>query len=213
MGRKSIHPTPLFSTSLHINGIIPMATFVKMISFLTTSRSKVIFTMVLVLSFSSSVHSQEVLWEKLNSKADTLIKQKRYPDALSVTEEALKVAEDTFGPDHPKVAISLNNIAELHIINGSYDEIEPLYKRALNISEKSLGPDHPDVAICLNNLAELFYNQGKYKEAEPLYIRALKILEQTLGPDHPEVAITLKSMKALYKKIDKTENQSNYLIE
>ena len=44
------------------------------------------------------------------------IKQKQYPDALSVAEEALKVAEDTFGTDHPKVAISLNNIAELYII-------------------------------------------------------------------------------------------------
>ena len=190
-----------------------MTTLVNIIRLLTPFVSNAVIVMALLFSFSLSAYSQEVLWEKLNSKADTFIKQKQYPDALSVTEEALKVAEDTFGPDHPKVAISLNNLAELYVIKGSYDEIEPLYKRALNISEKSLGPDHPDVAICLNNLAELFYNQGKYKEAEPLYKRALKILEQTLGPDHPEVAITLESMKALYKKIDKTENQSNYLIE
>ncbi len=180
-----------------------MTTLVKIISFLTSSRSNVIFTMVLVLSFSSSVYAQEVLWEKLNGKAKTLFKQKRYPDALSVSEEALKVAEDTFGPDHPKVAISLNNIAELHIINGTYDEIEPLYKRALEINEKALGPDNPDVAISLNNLAELYYNQGRYEEAEPLYKRALKILEDTLGPDHPEVALTLKSLKALYKNLGK----------
>ena len=205
MGRKSIHPTPLFSTSLHINGIIPMATFVKIISFLTSSRSKVIFTMVLVLSFSSSVYAQEVLWEKLNGKAKTLFKQKRYPDALSVAEEALKVAEDTFGPDHPKVAISLNYIAELYVMKGTYAEIEPLYKRALKINEEALGEDHPDVAISLNNLAELYYNQGRYKEAEPLYRHALKILEQTLGSDHPEVAITRESMKALYKKLGKDE--------
>ena len=201
------HDTPLhlFSTSLHINGIIPMATFVKMISFLTTSRSKIIFTMVLVLSFSSSVYAQEVLWEKLNNKAKTLFKQKRYPDALSVAEEALKVAEDTFGPDHPKVAISLNYIAELYVMKGTYAEIEPLYKRALEINEKALGSDNPDVAISLNNLAELYYNQGRYKEAEPLYRQALKILKQTLGSDHPEVAITLENMRALYKKMGKDE--------
>ncbi len=182
-----------------------MATLVKMISFLTSSRSKVIFTIALVLSFSSSVYAQEVLWEKLNGKAKTLYKQKRYPDALSVAEEALKVAEDTFGPDHPKVAISLNNIAELYVIKGTYAEIEPLYKRALEINEKALGEDHPDVAISLNNLAELYYNQGRYKEAEPLYRQALKILKQTLGSDHPEVAITLENMRALYKKIGKDE--------
>ncbi len=182
-----------------------MTTLANIIRFLTSFRSKVIVITVLVLSFSTSAYTQEVLWEKLNGKAKTLFKQKRYPDALSVSEEALQVAEDTFGPDHPKVAISLNNIAELHIINGTYAEIEPLYKRALEIVEKALGPDNPDVAISLNNLAELYYNQGRYKEAEPLYRQALKILKQTLGSDHPEVAITLENMRALYKKIGKDE--------
>jgi tetratricopeptide (TPR) repeat protein len=180
-----------------------MTTLVNIIKILTSFRTKVVIIMVLELSFSLSAYSQEILWEKLNSKVHTLSKQRRYSDALSVAEEALKVAEDTFGPDNPKVAISLNNIAELYVIKGTYAEIEPLYKRALEINEKALGSDHPDVAISLNNLAELYYNQGRYTEAEPLYKRALKILEDTLGSDHPEVAITLENMKALYKKIDK----------
>ena len=182
-----------------------MATLVKTINLLTSTWSKILITMILALSFSSSVYAQEVLWEKLNGKAKTLFKQKRFPDALSVAEEALKVAEDTFGPDHPKVAISLNYIAELYVIKGTYAEIEPLYKRALEINEKALGSDNPDVAISLNNLAELYYNQGRYKEAEPLYRQALKILKQTLGSGHPEVAITLENMRALYKKMGKDE--------
>ena len=180
-----------------------MTTLEYIIRGLTSFRPKVIIIAVLVLTFSSLVYAQEALWEKLNSKTKTLFKQKRYPDALSVAKEALKVAEDTFGPDNPKVATSLNNIAELYVIKGTYDEIEPLYKRALEINEKALGPDNPDVAISLNNLAELYYNQGRYTEAEPLYKRALKILEQTLGSDHPEVALTLESLKALYKNIGK----------
>ncbi|MCR4289868.1 MAG: tetratricopeptide repeat protein, partial [Candidatus Scalindua sp.] len=162
-----------------------MKLLLKTTKFLLSFRAKVVIIIALVLSFFASVYSQEVLWEKLNGKAKTLFKQKQYPDALSVAEEALKVAEDTFGPDHPNVAISLNNIAELYVIKGSYAEIEPLYIRALKINEKALGPDNPDVAISLNNLAELFYNQGRYTEAEPLYKRALKILEETLGSDHP----------------------------
>ena len=104
-----------------------------------------------------------------------------------------------------EIAISLNYIAELYVIKGTYAEIEPLYKRALEINEKALGSDNPDVAISLNNLAELYYNQGRYKEAEPLYRQALNILKQTLGSDHPEVAITLENMRALYKKMGKDE--------
>jgi len=180
-----------------------MTILVNITRLLISFKIRVIFIIALVVSSSLSVYAQEVLWEKLNGKSKTLFEQKRYPDALNAAKDALKVAEDTFGPDHPKVAISLNNIAELYVIKGTYAEIEPLYKRALEINEKTLGPDNPDVAISLNNLAELYYNQGRYAEAVPLYERALKILEDTLGPDHPEVVITLESMKALYKKIDK----------
>ena len=50
------------------------------------------------------------------------------------------------GPDHPNVATSLNNLAELYRNQGKYAEAEPLYKRSLAIREKALGPDHPDVA-------------------------------------------------------------------
>lgn len=182
-----------------------MTALVNMLRSLTPLWSKAFVITALVLSLSSSVYAQEVLWEKLNGKAKTLFKQKRYPDALSVAKEALKVAEDTFGHDHPNVAISLNYIAELYVMKGTYAEIEPLYKRALEINEKALGEDHPDVAISLNNLAELYYNQGRYKEAEPLYRHALKTLKQTLGADHPEVAITRESMRALYKKMGKDE--------
>jgi tetratricopeptide (TPR) repeat protein len=65
------------------------------------------------------------------------------------------VAEKSFGPEHPNIATSLNNLAELYRAQGQYEEAEPLYRRALAISEKALEPDHPDVATILNNLALL----------------------------------------------------------
>ena len=64
--------------------------------------------------------------------------------------------EKALGSDHPDVAKSLNNLAELYRYQGRYAEAEPLYKRSLAIREKALGPDHPDVAISLNNLASLY---------------------------------------------------------
>ncbi len=79
------------------------------------------------------------------------------------------------GPEHPDVAYSLNNLAELYRAQGAYAEGEPLYQRALVIRENVLGPEHPDVATSLNNLAELYRAKGAYAEAEPLYQRALAI--------------------------------------
>ncbi len=111
-----------------------------------------------------------------------------------MAQEALKVAKESFGPDHPNLATSLNILAELYRAQGQYAAAEPLYQQALAIREKALGPDHPDVATSLNNLAELYRAQGQYAAAEPLYKRSLAIREKALGPDHPHVAAFLNNL-------------------
>ena len=73
----------------------------------------------------------------------------------SRSKRSLAIQEKALGPNHPDVAMSLNNLAVLYGDQGRYADAEPLYKRSLAIKEKALGPDHPDVAESLNNLAEL----------------------------------------------------------
>jgi len=52
-----------------------------------------------------------------------------------------QVAEATFEPEHPNVATSLDNLAELYRAQSKYTEAEPLYQRALAIREKALAPE------------------------------------------------------------------------
>jgi tetratricopeptide (TPR) repeat protein len=87
-------------------------------------------------------------------------------------QRSLKIYEKSLGPEHPDVATSLNNLAELYRIQGQYGKAEPLYQRSLKIWEKSLGPDHPDVATSLKNYAELLSQTGRTKEASRLADRA-----------------------------------------
>jgi hypothetical protein len=56
------------------------------------------------------------------------------------------------GADHPNVASSLNNLANLYYVQMRYGEAEPLYMRALAIAEVSLGEEHPETKIYRNNL-------------------------------------------------------------
>ena len=95
------------------------------------------------------------------------------------------------GPDHPHVAIRLNNFAALLQATNRLEEAEPLLRRALAIDEASFGPDHPTVAIRLNNVASLLQASNRLAEAEPLMRRALVIGEASFGPDDPTVAIYL----------------------
>ena len=107
---------------------------------------------------------------------------------------ALAIDEPSYGPDHPDVAIRLNNLAQLLQATNRPAEAEPLMRRALAIDEPSYGPDHPDVAIRLNNLALLLQATNRLAEAEPLLRRALAIDEQSYGPDHPNVATDLNNL-------------------
>ena len=43
------------------------------------------------------------------------------------------------GPDHPLVAQSLNNLADLYSAQGQYHQASPLAERALTIREQALG--------------------------------------------------------------------------
>jgi tetratricopeptide (TPR) repeat protein len=103
--------------------------------------------------------------------------------------------EKKLGEDHPDVATSLNNLADLYRKQGRYPEAEPLFLRSLSIKEKQLGADHPSVATSLNNLAFLYNAQGNYVEAKTLSQRALTILQQKLGDHHPHTQKSLFATK------------------
>lgn len=130
---------------------------------------------VLGFSFGSFAFAQEARWKTLKNQAKALHDQGKYREAILVAKEALKVAEQTFGPDNLGVAQSLNRLAMLYNAQGLYGDAEPLLKRSLKIYEKSLGPDHPHVAAVLDNLAELYIKMGRNDEAVPLLNRARKI--------------------------------------
>jgi CHAT domain-containing protein/Tfp pilus assembly protein PilF len=124
--------------------------------------------------------------------------QGRYAEAEPLYKRALAISEKALGPDHPDVASSLDNLAEMYVHQGRCAEAEPLHKRALAISEKALGPDHPTVADSVHNLANVYSTRGLYAEAELLYERALAIKEKALGPDHPTVARSLSCLAYVY---------------
>ena len=146
-----------------------------------------------VLLASTQASAQSTPWETSTAAGLEAYQQGRYGEAEKYLSAALKEAEN-FGPEDPRLATSLNNLAGIYVTQGKYAEAEPLYKRSLAI----LGPEHPDVAASLNNLAVLYDNQGRYEEAEPLYQRALAVYEEALGPEHPNTSHGLNNLAALY---------------
>jgi urocanate hydratase len=88
---------------------------------------------VLILSCTVSVYAQGELWNELNDKVLMLYQQGRYSEATKIAEEALTVAEKTFGRNHPQVATVCENMAELCRQIGKEDEAGRLEARARRI--------------------------------------------------------------------------------
>ena len=80
---------------------------------------------------------------------------KRLTENESQFRQALAIAEDSYGPNHPEVATALANLAGVLFATGRLAEAEPLLRRVLTIYETTLGSAHHKVATALNNVAEL----------------------------------------------------------
>ena len=111
----------------------------------------------------------------LNSIGRYLYQQAVYAEAEPLYQQALVIKEKASGLDHPDLAATLNNLADLHTFQSRYTKAEPLYQKALTIKEKALGPDHPELATTLENYASLLHKIERDTEAIALENRALAI--------------------------------------
>jgi len=147
--------------------------------------------------FSQSASLEKTYW--MNQQVLDLMAQGKYQIAIPVAREALKIRKNRLGPDHLKVATSLNNLASLYESMGAYGKAKPLYKNALAITKARLGPGHPKVATSLNNLALLYQSMGAYDKAEPLYRQALAIDKKEPGKNSLSMATHLNNLAGLYE--------------
>ncbi|MBI1880664.1 MAG: tetratricopeptide repeat protein, partial [Chloroflexi bacterium] len=70
-------------------------------------------------------------------------------------ERALAIGETAFGPDHPNVAIWVNNLGAVLRDLGDLAGARAAYERALAMFERFLGPEHPKTQLVRGNLAAL----------------------------------------------------------
>ena len=137
----------------------------------------------LCLAFFFTAACQRTRWESNNAAGVKALQQGRYADAEKLLLAAVEEAEG-FGPQDPRLATSLNNMAELYRAQGKYAEAEPLYKRSLAIREKTLGPEHPDVAQGLENYAALLRKTNREAEAVGMEARA-KVIRAKHARENP----------------------------
>ena len=142
----------------------------------------------------------------LTATATFLHEKGQYAHARPLYERALSIREELLGPEHPKVAESLNDLASLYHIQGKYPQAKPLYDRAVNIVANALEQGsvdtkelHQRMATSFNNLGSLYKAQKRFEEAKPYYEKALNIWENVLCEKTANLAATLNNFAGLYE--------------
>jgi len=104
----------------------------------------------------------------------------------------------TFGFDHDKTLVALNNLATLYFTERQEEKSIAIYEQALMLIntthciEKDKRPLYK--MRFQNNLANAYQAIGRFKEAIDLYNKVCSDRERVLGPDHPN---TLNSYDGL----------------
>ena len=119
-------------------------------------------------------------------------------EARSLLRESLEAHERARGPDHPDVAVALQDLAQITV---DPDERRALLERALEIVEKHFEPNAREVASVQNALGQLYWGTDDFLEAARWFSRSLAILEQIFPPEHPAVLAVRANVAAADHRI------------
>ncbi|HEV7396824.1 MAG TPA: CHAT domain-containing tetratricopeptide repeat protein [Pyrinomonadaceae bacterium] len=121
-----------------------------------------------------------------------------FDGAIAHFDQALTLAEKTFGPNDPLTALSLQNLGRVYSNKGEYAKAAKYLQRAVSVFEVSGASGRDGLGQSKHDLALAYDFLGDYSRAQPLYEQALAIEEEIYGPESREVARTLGNLANLY---------------
>lgn len=146
---------------------------------------------ILLLAFPIA-SAQEARWAQLSQQVEQLRQRGQASQALPVAQQAVQIAQSTFGPNDRRLGLSLDALGLLYKSLDDLADADSCLRRALAIIKAADGPSSKDAATILLNLADLYADHGRWGEAESDFREALTISVQAYGQNDPHVADVLR---------------------
>ncbi len=115
-------------------------------------------------------------------------------EGLERANQALRIAREKYGENHPTVAASLVVMGGILNSLGKWEEALERHGQVLQILKAFYGENHSFVAATLNQMGLVLNNLEKADEALARHTQALKIQQTLYGENHPHVAGSLHCM-------------------
>jgi tetratricopeptide (TPR) repeat protein len=122
-----------------------------------------------------------------------------YDKAQHLLERALVSGRAAFGPEHPSVAQTLNDLGALAAEKGDYQTATASLESALSTRRQIYGSLDTNVANTLAELGRVYQDYGLNARAEPLHREALAIRQQALGDAHGETAVSMSDLASVLR--------------
>ena len=119
--------------------------------------------------------------------------------ALGMFTDLLERNRRIFGPEHPRVAQSMQNVA---LVAEDQHERLALLESSLDMRRKLLPPMHTDIADGLNQLAIFHFHAGDLEKALQLMQESLGIVEVNHGPTHPNTLAVMGNITMCLSRLD-----------
>jgi serine/threonine protein kinase/tetratricopeptide (TPR) repeat protein len=140
--------------------------------------------------------------ESLNNLGTFLYEQSskgpsRKEEAIRLMRKSFDMKREIYGPVHPEVALSQNNLAFALHDAGDLEGAEELYRAAVEQQRAQLGDSHPNLGQALNNLAFVLHDRDDYQGARDCFFEAAAVYRRALGDAHPSVMGAVTNAKRL----------------
>lgn len=143
----------------------------------------IFFTMLL----AAGANPQSTRFETAMRNGQAAFEKKQLGQAEKYFKTALKEAERA-GLRRGEWAEAIERLADVHIAQRKYADVERLYERVLNSREEGPDASRASLAQSFDDLGDLYGAQGRPTEADRLHARAKEIRDKMLAV-HPEVYV------------------------
>ncbi|ETO15599.1 hypothetical protein RFI_21766 [Reticulomyxa filosa] len=144
-------------------------------------------------------HDISLQLQDLENKGDECSSNKRFNDSIIYLQNYLQICVDTFGFDHPFVAVSYNIIGITYDDSEQHDKAIQLFEKALKIILNIFGSNCIFVAQLYHNIGDTYYNKKQYDKSIEYYEKALKIRLDIFGDNHEDVAWSYNNLGNAYQ--------------
>lgn len=120
----------------------------------------------------------------LSNRAEILNNLGRTEEAESQLYDLLERRRHVFGPDHERVGITLNNLADSLRTRGAYEEAAQLFDEAIAIFKLNPGDPSLRLAITMHNAGVMHLEQSQLQRALPMLQSAAEMSASLLPENH-----------------------------